>query len=110
MSSINCSGVFSAALAIETIEEVSEFLPGSLQSLLKDVTGHEMFGSIYEVLRAAAYTGFIGLLAEHLMINSLKKPDASERKSFRYRAREDSKNLVFEIIKQRLPFIFEEKT
>ncbi|MEI7776487.1 MAG: hypothetical protein WCK17_17125 [Verrucomicrobiota bacterium] len=82
------SGVFVSALLVEAIDEVSEPALAHGFAKLSDSLPfiREATALAYEGIRAAAYVGFIGLLADYLLRHQLKRTGSSERKALRQTA------------------------
>jgi hypothetical protein len=82
------TGVFGAALLIEAIDEVSEQAVAEGVARLSGGVPfvRETTAFAYEGIRAAAYVGFIGLLADYLLRHELKRPGTHERTDLRRQA------------------------
>ena len=82
------TGVFGAAFFFEAIDEAGEQLvaEGS-ERLLKGIPfAGEAAAFGYGPIRAAAYVGLVGLLAEYLLCHDLRRPDSAARGQLRSNA------------------------
>ena len=93
------SGVLGAAFVVEAIDEVSEPMLAAGAAKLAGVLpfAREATALAYESIRAAAYVGFIGLLADYLLRNELRKPGTAERKVLRRNAWKEALETTKEI-------------